>query len=84
MLNGTSDLGAATRAASTVVGAGGEIIVVGNAKPMDATVTTVEFHSEAMAERAAPIAAAFGVTATASSLQTDAIDVTVTLGPDSP
>jgi len=84
VLNGTSDLGAATRAASTVVGAGGEIIVVGNAKPMDATVTTVEFHSEAMAERAAPIAAAFGVTATASSLQTDAIDVTVTLGPDSP
>jgi len=51
---------------------------------MDATVTTVEFHSEAMAERAAPIATAFGVTATASSLQTDAIDVTVTLGPDSP
>ncbi len=84
VLNGTSDLGAATRAASAVVGAGGEITVVGNAKPMDATVTTVEFHSEAMAERAAPIAAAFGVTATASSLQTDAVDVTVTLGPDSP
>jgi hypothetical protein len=82
VLNGTSDRDAAPRAAATIVGAGGEITEFGNARGAARTDTTVEYHDDAAAGGAQKIAAALGVTATRSNSQTEAYDVTVTLGAD--
>jgi len=82
VLNGTPDRDAAPRAAATIVGAGAEITVFGNATGGTKDVTTVEYHDEGAAAAAEKIASALGVTATRSSSQTEAYDVTVTLGAD--
>ncbi len=82
ILNGTTDSTAATRAAAPVVLAGGEITVLGNASKFGIATTTVVYHDPSMKDAAAKIGTALGVTATASPSQTEAYDVTVTLGSD--
>ena len=82
ILNGTVDAAAATRAAAPVVGAGGEVTVLGNASRFGIATTTVVYHDPSMKGAADKIAAALAVTATASPSQTEAYDVTVTLGSD--
>ncbi len=82
VLNGTADHGAATRAASPVVAAGAEITIFGNARTQDLATTTVEYHGDGSAAAAERIAAALGVTASRSTVPTEAYDVTVTLGAD--
>lgn len=80
ILNGTTDVGAATRAADPVVGAGGEITVLGNASTFAVTKTTVEYHDPSKKEAADKVAAALAVTAMQSPSLTEAYDVTVTIG----
>jgi len=82
ILNGTTDAAAATRAAAPVVGAGGEVTVLGNAAKFGRTRTVVEYHDPTMKDAAGKIAAALAVTATPSTSLTEAYDVTVTLGSD--
>ncbi len=82
VLNGTADRDAAPRAAPTVVGAGAEITVFGNATGEPRQTTTVEYHDDGAAAAAERIAGALGVTATRSSQPTEAYDVTVILGAD--
>ena len=82
VLNGTTDHGAATRAAAPVVAAGAEITIFGNARTQDLATTTVEYHGDGSAGAAEQIAAALGVTATRSTVPTEAYDVPVTLGAD--
>ncbi len=82
ILAATTDPTAAAKAAPDVVAAGGEILVIGNAKAAVGAATLVEFHDSSQEAAAAKIAAKFGVTAVASSEQTETFDVTVTLGTD--
>lgn len=82
ILDGVPDPAKRLEAALPVVAAGGEVIILGNASSFGRTATTVEYHDPSKAQAATAIAARFGVTATQSPNQTDAYDVTVTLGSD--
>ncbi|HKY15428.1 MAG TPA: LytR C-terminal domain-containing protein [Microthrixaceae bacterium] len=82
ILNGTQDKDLLLRATGPVVGAGGQVMIIGNADGFGVPVTTVEYHDPAAAEAGAKVAEALGVTATPSDRPTDAYDVTVTLGAD--
>lgn len=82
VLNGTSDTDAALRAASPIVGAGGQIVVLGNASTFGLQSTKVEYHAPRHADAARRIAEALGVPAAVAGEQTEAKDITVTLGAD--
>jgi len=84
LLNGTTDLGANLAAVPKVVGAGGEIVLLGNASRFGATSTTVEYGDPELAQRVEAIAAALGGTTSKIEDTSDAFDVTVTLGPAVP
>jgi hypothetical protein len=82
VLNGTSDTDAALRAAPPIVAAGGQIVVIGNATSFGLESTRVEYHAPRQADAARRIAEALGVPAAVAGEQTEARDVTVTLGAD--
>jgi hypothetical protein len=81
LLNGTTDLTAATKVAAKLVVAGGEIAVMGNATNLDNTQTTVTYTDPAMADKAQKLAAALGVTATQAGAPDSGLDVMIVLGP---
>ncbi len=82
VLNGTSDVTVAASVAHEVAAAGAEVVAIGNAPTFGTTATVVEYHSPESAEAAARIAEVFGVDPLLSAQQTDARDITVTLGLD--
>lgn len=84
LLNGTTDLGANLTAVPKVTGAGGEVVLLGNASRFGATSTTVEYGDATLAPRVEALAAAVGGTATTIEETSDAFDVTITLGPAVP
>ncbi len=84
LLNGTTDLGANLAAVPKVVGAGGEVVLLGNASRFGATATTVEYGDASLAPRVEAIASAIGGTTKAVDETSDAFDVTITLGPAVP
>ena len=84
LLNGTTDLAANLAAVPKVVGAGGQVVLLGNASRFGATSTTVEYSDAALAPRVEAIAAAVGGTAKKVDETSDAFDVTITLGPAVP
>lgn len=77
---GAEDL--ALRTARDVIGAGGQVVVAGNADRFDATVTRVVYFEPAVADRADAIAVAFGVEAERldGPNPDDAVDITVVAG----
>ena len=80
ILSSTTDRAAPQGAAPVAVAAGAEILVIGNSKVADVASTVVEYHDPSQEAAAGRIAKAFGVTAVASTDQTESYDVTVTLG----
>ena len=82
LLNGTTDTSAALRAATPVVEAGAQITVLGNAANFHVSRTTVEYHDPAKADAAKAIATKLGVGAPVAGTQSDALDITVTIGAD--
>lgn len=84
LLNGTKDLGANLAAVPKVVGAGGEVVLLGNASRFGATATTVEYSDAALASRVEAIASAVGGTTKQVDETSDAFEVTITLGPAVP
>jgi hypothetical protein len=83
VLNGTRTKDLELLAAAGVVRAGGQVVIIGNADAFGVSATTVEYHDPSWAADAQRIGEALGgITATESSAQTDAFDVTVTLGSD--
>jgi hypothetical protein len=80
LLDGSGDAAALSRVAPTVVGAGAEIALTGNAESFDIATTRVEYHREEANAAAEEIAAALGVTARAGDRSS--VDVTVVVGKD--
>lgn len=84
LLNGTTDLGANLAAVPKVVGAGGEVVLLGNASRFGATATTVEYGDASLAPRVEAIASAVGGTTKVVDETSDAFEVTIILGPAVP
>lgn len=82
VLNGTPDLEVAGILARDVAAAGAEVVAIGNASTFDVAATVVEYHRPEFELVAGRIAKVFGVDPVLSANQTDAKDVTVTLGFD--
>ena len=84
VLDGVGADGLALHAARDVVGAGGQVVVVGNADRFDAAVTRVVYFEEGVAPGAEAIAAALGVTAERRTGPNpdDRVDVSVVAGAD--
>lgn len=82
LLNGTKNDQATLLVAPKVVAAGGEISLLGNASSFDVTATEVQYLAPEAREAAEEIAAALGVTATATSESSGGIDVRVVVGAD--
>jgi hypothetical protein len=83
LLDGTQNRDLILKASAPVVGAGGQITILGNADRFGVTTTRIEYHDPSQQAAAQKIAQALGNrTAVASTDQTDAFDVTVTLGSD--
>ena len=82
LLNGTTDTSAALRAATPVVEAGAQITVLGNASNFHVSRTTIEYHDPAKADAAKAIATKLGVGPPVAGNQSDALDITVTIGAD--
>jgi hypothetical protein len=81
VLDGTQNPDVRLSATGPIVGAGGQITILGNADRFGVTQTRVEYHDPARADAAQAIAEALGVEAVAGA-PTDAYDVTVILGSD--
>jgi hypothetical protein len=82
LLNGTTDPNAGLRAATPIVAANAQILVLGNASSFDIAATRVEYNSTKELDAAKAIATKLGAGAPVPGDDSDAIDVTVTLGKD--
>src|SRR5581483_1894939 len=83
LLSGTGPIASSNVVVSKVVGAGGEIIIVGNADRFDYATTEIVYHDDQFAADAQKIQAALGLgTVSKSSTPTDVDDVTIILGKD--
>jgi hypothetical protein len=82
LLNGTADPDAALRAATPIVSANAQILVLGNASSFDVASTRVEYNSDQQINAAKAIATKLGAGPPVPGDDSDAIDVTVTLGKD--
>ena len=82
LLNGTSDPDAALRAATPIVSANAQILVLGNASSFNVATTRVEYNSNQQIDAAKAIATKLGAGPPVPGDDSDAIDVTVTLGKD--
>ena len=82
LLRGTADDQSALRATQPIVASGAEIRVLGNAGSVDVATTRVEFNSPAQRDAANQIAEQLGVGAATAGTESDAVDVTVTIGAD--
>jgi len=82
VFNGSTDLGAATRAAPGIIDLGAEITVFGNWKEPTIAITDVQYNAASAQVVAEAIAAKFGVQAVGSGSTSDAYDITLVLGAD--
>lgn len=85
VLNGTDDTSDAMSVAGRLPPAGVEVTIVGNATELDADETVIEYAGEEFRDEAEAVAEILGVGADAvipDSRPSDAVDITVTLGPD--
>jgi hypothetical protein len=84
LLNGTTNKGLESTARVAAVGAGGQVVVVGNAMSLALTTTTVVYYDEADAAAANRIATALGSSAARFEQHNgeQAFDVTITIGAD--
>lgn len=82
LFNGTSDPQAPLRAAQPIVSTGSQIVVLGNAPSFDVAKTRVEYNAADQKQAAQAVADALGVGAAKPGVESDAVDVTVTLGSD--
>lgn len=82
LLNGTKDPNATLRAARPIVAAGGQVVVIGNASSFDVASTRVEYNAESQKAAAQAIAEKLGVAEATPGVESDAADVTVTIGAD--
>jgi hypothetical protein len=83
LLDGTGDPEHVLRVAPSVVPAGTEIVVVGNADTFDYEVTEIRYHHATLRSEAEDIRVALGAGRVINDpRQTDAFDVTIVLGTD--
>ena len=82
VLNGTTDTTMASRIAPDLARAGGEVLLVGNAKSLDVGSTTVVYSNDEFKGVADAIAEAVGVSAERTDEISDAADIDVVLGAD--
>jgi len=82
LLNGTRNAAATLRAAQPIVAAGGQIVVIGNAAKFGLATTTVEYNAESQKAAAQAIAKKLGIATASPGVESDAADVTVTVGAD--
>jgi hypothetical protein len=82
VLNGTSAISAANSVAPQLARAGGEVLLVGNANPLDVETSTVVYSDESFKGVADRIAEIVGVTAVRTDDISDAADIDVVLGAD--
>jgi len=82
LLNGTSDKEATQRLAPKVVGAGGEIALIGNADSLDEPTSRVEYAIPEAKPAADAIAAALGIKAIRAGSELGSVDVNVIVGKD--
>ena len=82
VLNGTADVTAASAAAPGLASAGGEVLLVGNAKALDVQTSSVVYSDDSFKAVADRIAEIVGVGAEQSEEMSDAADIDVVLGAD--
>lgn len=84
VLKGTPSVAIDLTVTKPIVGAGGEIVVIGNATSFDVATSTIVYREPALAGQAAIIAKQLGLTTTSTEdpEQPENIDVSIILGSD--
>lgn len=82
ILNGTVDTAPASAIAPDLAAVGGEVLLVGNANPLDAATSSVVYSDDSFKDVADRIAEVVGVPAERSEELSDAADIDVVLGAD--
>lgn len=82
LLNGTTDDAVVEQMLGDIVAANGELALIGNADSFDVGASRIEYSQAAMAEAAAHMGAALGITEIVEVMESRNVDLTVIVGAD--